>query len=72
MDALHEAPLTGDAVHDLGLLGATGDGAQQPLAPGGGLLVVAGIHEGEQGERRVAEPAESVVPVADPADPLRQ
>ena len=35
----------------------------------GGFLVVAGIHEGEQGERRVAQPAEPVVPVADAADP---
>ena len=33
-----KAPLTADAVHDLQVLGAAGDGAQQPRTPGPGFL----------------------------------
>jgi hypothetical protein len=36
------------------------------------LLVVAGVEHGEQRQRRVAEPAVAVVPVADAADVLRE
>ncbi len=61
-----------DAVHDVELLRLSGGGAQQPLAPGGGLFLVAGIEEGVQGEGRVAQPAEAVVPVADAAELLWQ
>ena len=50
--------------------GLAGDGAQQPVAPRLRLLLVAGVDEREQRERRVAQPAEAVVPVADAADPL--
>ena len=67
-----QAPLAGDAVHDLHLVGAAGDGAQQPVAPRLRLLVVAGVHQREQRERRVAQPAEAVVPVARAAELLRQ
>ena len=42
------------------------------LPPGARLFEVAGVDEGEQRERRVAEPAEAVVPVALAADLLRQ
>ena len=46
--------------------------AQQPRAPVARLLVVARGEERDQRERRVADPAEAVVPVAHAADVLRQ
>ena len=69
---LRQPPLAGQAVHDLDLRGRAGGGAQQPVAPGAGLVVVAGVHQRQQRQRRVAQPAEAVVPVARPADLLRQ
>ena len=42
---LAEAPLAGKPVHDLHLLGAAGDRARQPVAPGERLVVVAAVHE---------------------------
>src|SRR5690242_291034 len=41
---LGQPALAGEAVHDLRLAGAAGHGANQPLAPGRGFVVVAGIH----------------------------
>lgn len=58
--------LAGDAIHDLHLRRGAGDRAQQPVAPGTGFLVIAEFHQGEQGQRRVAQPAIAVVPVARP------
>ena len=63
---LVEAPLAGDPVHDLQLAGIAGDRPQQPLAPRLGLVAVARPQHREQRQRRVAEPAEAVVPVATP------
>ena len=67
-----QAALAGDAVHDLHLLRTAGDRAQQPVAPSLRFVVVAGIHQREQRERGVAQPAEAVVPVADAAELLGQ
>ena len=67
-----EAPLARDAVHHLELLRPARDRARQPVAPALRLLVIAGVHQGEQRQRRVAHPAEAVVPVAVAADPLGQ
>ena len=52
--------------------GLAGDGALQPVAPGRRLVVEAGVHQREQGERGVADPAEAVIPVALAAELLRQ
>ena len=41
-------------------------------APGHRLVAVAGVEHREQRQRRVAQPAVAVVPVAHAADPLRQ
>ena len=67
-----QAALAADPVHDLHLLGTAGDRAQQPLSPSLRLVVEAGIHQREQRERRVAQPAEAIVPVSAPAQLLRQ
>ena len=62
----------GEGVHDLQVLGVAGDGSQQPVAPGLGLLGVPAAGEGLQGEGGVAQPAVAVVPVPGAADLLRQ
>lgn len=59
-----QPPLAENAIHDLHVRGTAGNGTLQPVAPGRRFFVEAGIHQGEQGERRVADPAEAVVPVA--------
>ncbi len=63
-----KAALAGDAVHDLHLLGASGDGAKQPIAPGFGFVGEAGFHERVKREGGIAQPAEAVIPVAYAAD----
>jgi hypothetical protein len=67
---LGEHALAGQAVHDLELRRGAGGGAEEPVAPRGGLLVVAAVHEGEQREGGVAQPAVAVVPVARAAQVL--
>ena len=69
---LGQPPLARGPVHDLHLGGRAGDGAQQPVAPGLRLVHVARVHERLERQRRVAHPAEAVVPVAHAADRLRQ
>ena len=59
-------------VHDLHVGRVARDRAQEPLAPGLGLVPVAGVQHREQRQGRVAEPAVAVVPVADAADLLGQ
>jgi hypothetical protein len=68
MTQVPEAPLAREAVHDLHLVGCTGDRAQQPRAPRRGFLVIAGRHERHQRQRRVSQPAEAVIPVPRRAD----
>ena len=60
------------AVHDLQVGRVAGDGAQQPLPPGPGLVVVTGAEQRLQGEGGVAQPAVAVVPVAGAAELLGQ
>ena len=59
-----EAPFTAKTVHDLQLIRAAGNRAQQPVAPIPCLLVITGTSQCKQGEGRVPEPAVAVVPVA--------
>ena len=68
---LAEAALAGGAVHDLQLRGIAGDRAQQPVAERARLVGVARAHQRVDRERRVAQPAVAVVPVADAADATR-
>src|SRR5215218_7282167 len=65
-----QATLATEAIHDLHLVRAARGGAQQPVAPRERLVVVASVHERDEGERRVAQPAESIVPVANAAELL--
>jgi hypothetical protein len=67
---LDELALAFEAIHDLDLIGAAGDGAEEPVLPGGSFFVVAGGGHSEKGEGGVAEPAEAVVPVARAAEAL--
>ncbi len=60
------------AVHDLQLLRAASDGAQHPFPPGVRLLMIAGIQQRGEGEGRVAQPAETIIPVRRSARHLRQ
>ena len=69
---LGKAPLARWPVHDLQLIGCPGSDAQQPVAPGDGLGLVAAEHEGVEAEGGIAQPAVPVVPVPDTADVLRQ
>ncbi len=69
---LGQLALAGDAVHDLQVLRVAGDGPQQPLAPGAGLVAVAGAQQRGEGDGGVAQPGVAVVPVALAADVLRQ
>jgi len=69
---LGEAPLAGDAVHDVELRGRAGSRAQQPLAPGARFVPVAGLEERHQRERGVAQPAVAIIPVSHAAEALGQ
>ena len=69
---LREPALAADAVHRLQLLGVTGRGAEQPLAPAQRLGLVAADQERLERQRRVAHPAVAVVPVPGAADRLGQ
>ncbi len=70
--ALLEAPLAREPVHDLDVRRVARDRPQEPLAPRDRLLAVAGPEHRDQRQRRVAQPAVAVVPVAHAADPLRE
>src|SRR5690606_27526444 len=65
-------PLAGNAVEDLGLIGRPCSGPDEPVAPGLGLAEVAGIHQGQKGQRGIAQPTVAVVPVSDAAYALGQ
>ena len=69
---LGDAALPADAVEDLRLRRIAGDRAQQPVAPRARLVGETGVEQRVERERRVAQPAVAVVPVALAADPLRQ
>ena len=69
---LDQASLPRDAVHHLDVLGIAGDRTQQPVPPRARFVDVARSQEGEESERRVAQPAVPVVPVTDPAERFRK
>ena len=69
---LRQPALAGDAVHDLDVRRIARDRAQEPAAPLLRFVDVAAVQQREQRQRRVAEPAVAVVPVAHASDPLRQ
>ena len=69
---LGDPPAAVDGVDDLQVGRVPGHGAQQPAAPQLRLLGVSGIDQGPDRERRVAQPAEPVVPVAFAARVLGQ
>ena len=67
-----QAPLAFDAVHDLHIFRRTRHRTQQPVMPGGSLAGVTGVHQRQQREGGVAQPAEAVVPVPGAAELFRQ
>gem|GEM_PF-5584553 len=69
---LGQPAIARDAVHDLQLIGVSRHRAQQPLAPRLGLFAIAGVEQGVQRQRRVAQPAMAVVPIAAAAQRFRQ
>src|SRR5262249_60422639 len=71
-DSFVEPAFTGQAVDPLSLFRAAGNGSLQPAPPRFGLFEIARVHQGEQRECRVSQPAEAVVPVAIAAKPLGQ
>ena len=60
------------AVHDLQVRRRSRGRAHQPVLPGLGLLAIAGGKQGIEAERRVADPAIAIVPVARSPDLLGQ
>jgi hypothetical protein len=69
---LEQPVLAGDGVHDLNAVGRTGNRAEEPFAPGARVFIIAGIHQCDQREGGVAQPAKPVIPIALAAQPLRQ
>src|SRR6185437_11261155 len=61
---LTQTSLAADAVHDLDVGRVARDCPDQPASPQSRLVGVVAVEEGEQRERRVAEPAIAVIPVA--------
>ena len=67
-----QAALAGKAIHDVKLRRRSGSRAQQPVPPRLRLVVVAGIHQRKQCERRIAQPTVAIVPVPCTAEQFRQ
>src|SRR6266540_648780 len=59
----HQPPFAGESVHDLHLIWTARDGAQQPVSPGAGFVIISGIHECKQRQSGVSQPAVPVIPV---------
>ena len=55
--------LSADAVHDLHLARIAGDGANEPVSPYLGFVVVSQMHEGQERKGGVTQPAKAVIPV---------
>jgi len=64
--------LAGDRIHDLDAVQRAGDRTEEPFPPGARVFVIAGIHQRDQREGGVAQPAKPVVPIALATQPLRQ
>ncbi len=69
---LRQPPLAADAIHDLDLVRHPGNRPQQPVPPGFRLGQIPGAQESTQGQRRVTQPAETIIPVPVAAELLRQ
>src|SRR5271155_3113526 len=69
---LCQPALAAKPIHDLQLVGAARDSPQQPIPPCAGLVIKSPVHQGQQSEGGVAQPAIAVVPVARTADLLGQ
>jgi hypothetical protein len=69
---LRQPPLAPKPVHDLQLVRAAGDGPQQPIPPCAGLVIKSRMHQSQQREGGVAQPAVAVVPISRAADLLGQ
>ena len=65
---LDELLLAIQPIHDLYLVGASGQRAQQPILPRFCFLKVAGVHQRQQRKCCVAQPAIPVIPVTCAAD----
>ena len=67
-----EPLFAGKSIHDVQVFRRSGDCAIKPFAPFFRFIVIAGAHQRYQGQRRVTNPAEAVVPIALAAQVLRQ
>ena len=67
-----QPPLAHDAVHDLHVGRRSRHRAQQPIVPGQRFLGIARVHQRQQREGGIAQPAEAIVPVARAAELFRQ
>ncbi len=71
-DLFGQVALACHPVHDLKVLRVPGDGPQQPVTPLERLFLEAVRHHRLEGQGRITQPAEPVVPVARAAEFLRQ
>ena len=71
-DQFRQPALSADAVHDLHLMRAAGDGANEPVSPCPGFVVVPEMHERQERKGGVAQPAKPVIPVPRAAQALRK
>src|SRR6516165_450713 len=62
-DQFRQPVLSADAIHDLHLVRAAGDGANEPVSPYLGFVVVSQMHEGQERKGGVTQPAKAVIPV---------
>src|SRR6516225_10179684 len=62
-DQFRQPVLSADAIHDLHLMRGAGDGANEPVSPYLGFVVVSQMHEGEERKGGVTQPAKAVIPV---------
>jgi glyoxylase-like metal-dependent hydrolase (beta-lactamase superfamily II) len=67
-DQLRQPALAAHTVHDLDLVRAAGDSPNKPIAPSLRLLVVAEIHESQQRESGISQPAIAIIPVPHAAE----
>ena len=70
-DQFRQPPLPAHSIHDLDLARTAGDSPNEPIAPCPRFVVVSEIHEGQERERGVAQPAIAIIPVPHPAQALR-
>src|SRR5712671_4766898 len=69
---LRQPALAAEPIHDLQLVRAARDGAQQPIPPCAGLVIKSRMHQSQQGEGGIAQPAIAIIPIPRAADLLRE